>query len=64
MASSLTWVLTVMFLDMTPKVQETNKKNGWDSIKLKSDAAKETINKMKREHMGEKITNHIYLKRG
>uniref|UniRef100_A0A8C4M983 Uncharacterized protein n=1 Tax=Equus asinus asinus TaxID=83772 RepID=A0A8C4M983_EQUAS len=51
------------YLDMTPKTKTTNMKiKTWDYIKLKTFyTAKDTINKMKRQHMEwEKIfTNHI-----
>ena len=58
--------LTIFFLDMTPKVQETKANiDKWDTIKLKGYMAKETIEKIKSQPMEcEKIfTNPISDKR-
>ena len=57
--------LSNIFLDMSPQARETKAKlNTWDHIKIKSFCtAKETINKMKRQHTKwEKISAiHIYI---
>ena len=53
-------------LNKTPKAQATKwKTNKWDSIKLKTCTAKETISKVKRQPMelGKIFANHISDKR-